>query len=141
MTISRITLSEVAPRPIVKEMHPNLYSKHTAHMRKAALLSYNYSNLDDFMVLHFSSKTMKEIAKETNEYFERVAYRAQVLKQLGLIKNKRKPISREIYMLTMEMKRLHKRIEQIKQTMADIKARKQLKKVMSEEHTQHADHH
>ena len=120
MTISRITLSEVAPRPIVKEMHPNLYSKHTAHMSKAALLSYNYSNLDDFMVLHFSSKTMKEIAKETNEYFERVAYRAQVLKQLGLIKNKRNPSNRKKFMLVMELKKLNKRIEEVKTLLSEM---------------------
>ena len=118
-TTSRITFTETTPRPIVKDMHPDLYSRHTAHMCKAEKLTYNYSNLDDFIAVNYANKSMRLIAKETNEYFERVLYRVQVLKQLGLIKSKNNPRSGKRIALIREMTVLNHRIKEIKQMLTE----------------------
>jgi|TARA_R110000787_G_scaffold2_5_gene17 hypothetical protein len=109
------------PRPIVKSTNPALYKRHTAHMKKAQVLTYNYSTLDDYVAENWESKTSKQMASDTNEYFTRVVYRVQVLKALGLIKNKNIPSKYGIIRqeLIQEMKVLTVRITEIKKVLND----------------------
>ena len=76
-------------RPVVKSTNPELYVQHTFHMKRACKYTYNYSVLDDYILENWASKTIREISDETNEYSERVVYRTQVLKAVGLIAKKR----------------------------------------------------
>jgi len=75
-------------RPVVKSFNANLYAEHTFHMKRAHEYTYNYAPLDDYILANWSSKTHRQIADDMNEYYNRVVYRVQVLKTLGLIKNK-----------------------------------------------------
>ena len=75
-------------RPVVKSTNPELYVQHTYHMKRATKYTYNYSSLDDYIVENWDNKSIKEIAEDTNEYFNRVVYRVQVLKAHGLIEGK-----------------------------------------------------
>ena len=76
-------------RPVVKATNPELYVQHTFHMQKARKYTYNYSSLDDYIVENWDTKSIQQIADETNEYFNRVVYRVQILQSLKLLKNKR----------------------------------------------------
>ena len=58
-------------------------------MQKASKYTYNYSSLDDYIVENWDNKSIQQIADETNEYFNRVVYRVQILQSLKLLKNKR----------------------------------------------------
>ena len=58
-------------------------------MQKARKYTYNYSSLDDYIVENWDTKSIQQIADETNEYFNRVVYRVQILQSLKLLKNKR----------------------------------------------------
>jgi hypothetical protein len=78
-------------RPIVKSAYPAFYQHYTYHRKKADRLTYNYAQLDDYIIRHWADKSMQQIADETNEYYNRVVYRVDVLKTLGLIKRKNKP--------------------------------------------------
>lgn len=75
-------------RPVVKSSNPNLYVQHTFHMKRATEYTYNYAPLDDYILANWKTKTHRQIADDTNEYYNRVVYRVSVLKTLGLIKNK-----------------------------------------------------
>jgi hypothetical protein len=75
-------------RPVVKSIKPELYVQHTFHMQKARKYTYNYSALDDYILANWDNKTLKEIAADTNEYFNRVVYRVELLKAAGIIKGK-----------------------------------------------------
>ena len=76
-------------RPVVKATNPELYVQHTYRMQKARKYTYNYSSLDDYIVENWDTKSIQQIADETNEYFNRVVYRVQILQSLKLLKNKR----------------------------------------------------
>ena len=72
-------------RPVVKSLKPELYVQHTFHMKKARKYTYNYSALDDYILANWDSKTLKEIASDTNEYYNRVVYRVDLLRASGII--------------------------------------------------------
>ena len=74
--------------PKVKSAHPELYAEHTFHMNKARKFTYNYVVIDEVLVECWDEMTIDEVAEALNEYRERVAYRVQVLKALGMIKPK-----------------------------------------------------
>ena len=78
--------NEYAPK--VKAAHPELYAEHTFHMKKAVSYTYNYSIIDEVILEFWDEMTVPEIAEAMNEYPNRIVYRVQVLKTLGLIKNK-----------------------------------------------------
>jgi|TARA_R110000822_G_scaffold98502_3_gene222832 hypothetical protein len=102
-------------RPVVKLTNPELYVQHTFHMKRAGNYTYNYSGLDDYILENWASKTIREISDETNEYFERVVYRTQVLKAVGLIAKKRSRRSpvlmRKRKMLAMWLKEIDAQLE------------------------------
>ena len=74
--------------PVVKSAFPELYAEHTFHMKKAVSYTYNYCVIDEVIVELWDEMTMAQIAEALNEYPNRIAYRVQVLKTKGLIKNK-----------------------------------------------------
>jgi|TARA_A100001015_G_C14487074_1_gene517763 hypothetical protein len=74
--------------PKVKAAHPELYAEHTFHMKKAVSYTYNYSIIDEVILELWDEMTVPEIAEAMNEYPNRIVYRVQVLKTLGLIKGK-----------------------------------------------------
>lgn len=74
--------------PVVKTSNPTLYENHTFHMQKARKYTYNYVAIDEVLVDLYDTMTVKEIAEALNEYPSRINYRVNVLKTLGLIKNK-----------------------------------------------------
>ena len=102
-------------RPVVKSTNPELYVQHTFHMKKARNYTYNYSGLDDYIVENWPNKTLREISEETNEYFERVVYRTQVLKAVGLItkkRNRRSPVlMKKRKMVAMWLKEIDAKLE------------------------------
>jgi hypothetical protein len=57
-------------------------------MKKARKYTYNYSALDDYILANWDSKTLKEIASDTNEYYNRVVYRVDLLRASGIISGK-----------------------------------------------------
>jgi hypothetical protein len=57
-------------------------------MKKCVAYTYNYAFLDDYIAEHWYTKTIPQIAAETNEYPQRVAYRSHVLQKIGLIQPK-----------------------------------------------------
>lgn len=66
--------------PIVKNIKPELYTKYTKHMSRADRLSYNYSVIDDYIKEHISTKSIRQMASDLNEYDMRITYRIQVLR-------------------------------------------------------------
>ena len=74
--------------PKVKSAHPELYAEHTFHMQRAVPYTYNYTVIDEVILELWDEMTMAEIAFALNEYPNRIVYRVQVLKTLGMIKNK-----------------------------------------------------
>ena len=76
-------------RPIVKSAYPAFYEHYTYHFKRADIHTYNYAQLDDYIIRHWENKTIQQIADETNEYYNRVVYRVQVLRDMKLIKRKR----------------------------------------------------
>ena len=77
-------------RPIVKSAYPAFSEHYTYHFKRANIHTYNYAQLDDYIIRHWENKTIQQIADETNEYHHRVVYRTQVLRDMKLIKRKRK---------------------------------------------------
>ena len=84
-----MTNSKTTTRPVVKSMKPELYVQHTFHMKKALHYTYNYSVVDDYILENWRTSTIKAMANELNEYQLRVAYRVEILKEAGLIEQKR----------------------------------------------------
>lgn len=76
-------------RPVVKSMKPELYVQHTFHMKKARSYTYNYAVMDDYILQNWHKSSIKDMAKELNEYSQRVEYRIQVLKAAGFLGMKR----------------------------------------------------
>jgi hypothetical protein len=83
-----MTNTNTTTRPVVKSTNPELYVEHTFHMQKARKYTYNYSMLDDYILANWGDKTLKQIAADTNEYFNRVVYRVDLLKEVGVIEGK-----------------------------------------------------
>ena len=75
-------------KPVVASAHPEIYVNHTYHMSKAAMYTYNYASLDDYILANWKTTTQAQIAKDTNELITRVQYRIQVLKNAGVIEVK-----------------------------------------------------
>jgi len=71
--------------PVVKNSHPELYAEHTFHMSKARKYTYNYVVIDEVIRELWGEMTMEEMAEALNEYPNRIKYRVQVLKELGVI--------------------------------------------------------
>jgi predicted transcriptional regulator len=84
-----MTNTNTTTRPLVKAIKPELYAKHTFHMKKAEKFTYNYAVLDDYIVENYAGKSIKQIASDMNEYHHRVQYRVTVLETAKLIKRKR----------------------------------------------------
>ena len=57
-------------------------------MKRAVPYTYNYTVIDEVILELWDEMTMAEIAFALNEYPNRIVYRVQVLKTLGMIKNK-----------------------------------------------------
>jgi len=79
---------KLTDRPVVKSTNPELYVQHTYHMKRAVRYTYNYSVVDDYIVQNWRKSTAKRIASDLNEYQERIEYRIQVLKTVGLLGRK-----------------------------------------------------
>lgn len=84
--------------PIVSAIAPEIYANNTAHMSRAKSHTYNYASIDDYIVEHYMSKTVNDIARDLNEYNERIQYRIQVLVRHNIIirKNERKRMERTL---------------------------------------------
>jgi DNA repair ATPase RecN len=57
-------------------------------MSKARKYTYNYVVIDEVIRELWGEMTMEEMAEALNEYPNRIKYRVQVLKELGVIENK-----------------------------------------------------
>tara|TARA_R110002124_G_scaffold222741_1_gene388144 strand:- start:454 stop:711 length:258 start_codon:yes stop_codon:yes gene_type:complete len=57
-------------------------------MKRAVRYTYNYSVVDDYIVQNWRKSTAKRMAGDLNEYQERIEYRIQVLKIVGLLGRK-----------------------------------------------------
>ena len=102
--------------PKVLSTHPDLYAQHTFHMNKARKFTYNYVVIDEVLLEHWDDMTIDEVAKALNEYRERVAYRVQVLKELGMIKPKytgKTKLLAEQRKLRVQMRKVEKQLNAI----------------------------
>ena len=110
-----MTNSKTTTRPVVKSMKPELYVQHTFHMKKARHYTYNYSVVDDYILENWRTSTIKAMANELNEYQLRVAYRVEILKEAGLIEQKRVRRSTKLLkqrkMLVMWLKEVDAKLE------------------------------
>ena len=79
---------KLTDRPVVKSTNPELYVNHTYHMKRAIKYTYNYSAVDDYIVQNWRKSTAKRMAGDLNEYQQRIEYRIQVLKSVGLLGSK-----------------------------------------------------
>ena len=87
-------------KPLVKNTNPELYVKHTAHMSRAGIHTYNYASVDDYILQNWRVSTIKQIASDLNEYPNRIVYRVQVLQAVGLID--RKNVTKRSKLLTQQ---------------------------------------
>jgi hypothetical protein len=78
-------MTKVNTKPVVKNAVPSLYERHTFHMSKAAMYTYNYSSLDEYIIENYANMTIKTIANNLNEYLNRVKYRVEKLQDLGVL--------------------------------------------------------
>lgn len=102
--------------PVVKTKHPELYVNHTFHMSRAEKYTYNYAVLDEVIVAAYDTMTLDEIAEALNEYRNRVIYRTQVLRKMGLIKSKhtgKTAMMKEKRELRMRLKKLDKQLAEV----------------------------
>lgn len=102
--------------PKVLSTYPDLYAQHTFHMNKARKFTYNYVVIDEVLLEHWDDMTIDEVAKALNEYRERVAYRVQVLKELGMIKPKytgKTKLLQEQRKLRVQMRKIEKQLNAI----------------------------
>lgn len=109
-------------KPICKTIAPELYSRHTKHMSRAKKLSYNYANIDDYIVEHFGKKSIRQMAEDLNEYFDRVVYRYQVLQDKGIIMSprKRRRLEMQIKELELQMIDTYVDIKRIKRQLTKL---------------------
>ena len=87
-------------KPLVKNTNPELYVKHTAHMSRAGIHTYNYASVDDYILQNWKVSTAKQIASDLNEYPTRINYRVTVLQAVGLID--RKNVTKRSKLLTQQ---------------------------------------
>lgn len=102
--------------PVVKTAHPEVYANHTFHMQRAKNFTYNYSIIDEVIVELWDDMTIEQIAEAMNEYPNRVIYRTQVLRKLGLIKSKhtgKTALLKEQRKLRMRLKKIEAELNEI----------------------------
>jgi len=76
-----------------------IYTKHQevgAYKPKAKPFTYNYTSTDAILFECYADTTMKDIATALREPFNRVMYRAKVLRDNDLISRKRKFATRTV---------------------------------------------
>ena len=78
-------MTNVNTKPVVATSNPQLYANHTFHMSRATPFTYNYAVVDDYILANYMTKSQRQMAKDLNEYPNRIAYRVQVLKANGII--------------------------------------------------------
>ena len=86
-------------------------------MKKCGAYTYNDAFLDDYIAEHWYTKTIQQIADETNEYNQRVEYRSQVLQKIGLIHPKFRQdgcalLKQERRELRFKLKKVEQKLEQ-----------------------------
>ena len=109
-------MTNSAYTPKVLSAHPALYAEHTYHMNKARKFTYNYVVIDEVLVECWNEMTIDEVAEALNEYRERVAYRVQVLKKLGMIKAKytgKTKLLTEQRKLRVQLRKVEKQLDAI----------------------------
>lgn len=102
--------------PKVQSAHPELYAEHTFHMNKARKFTYNYVMIDEVLVECWNEMTIAEIAEALNELPNRIVYRIQVLKALGMIKGKhtgKTKLLQEQRKLRVQMRKVEKQLQAI----------------------------
>ena len=106
---------KLTDRPVVKTTNPELYVNHTYHMKRAIKYTYNYSVVDDYIVQNWRKSTAKRMAGDLNEYQQRIEYRIQVLKSVGLLGRKnnteRGKLVKEYKVLMTQVKAIKKKLE------------------------------
>lgn len=112
----------IKTKPICKTVAPELYTRHTAHMKKAKALTYNYAVIDDYIVEHYGKKTLRQIADDLNEYYNRILYRWQVLEAKGLILSprKRRRLERQVEAMEQQMVMTYLEAQKIKAKLAKL---------------------
>lgn len=106
--------------PIVKTNMPNLYESYTGHMTKAMIHSYNYASIDDALRINYENgfpKTLKQIAEDNNEYYNRVVYRYQVLRKAKVIVG-----ARDVKFAQEELTRVQKQRQVLSRTARMVKS-------------------
>ncbi len=78
-------MTNVNTKPVVATSNPQLYVNHTFHMSRATPFTYNYAVVDDYILANYMTKSQRQMAKDLNEYPNRIAYRVQILKANGII--------------------------------------------------------
>ena len=109
-----MTNSAYAPK--VQSKYPELYAEHTFHMNKAKAYTYNYVVIDEVLLECWNDMTTAEIAQATREPINRITYRTQVLKKLGVIKTKhtgKTKLLKEQRKLRVEMRKVEKQLREI----------------------------
>ena len=109
-------MTNSAYTPVVKAAHPELYAEHTFHMNKARKFTYNYAMIDEVLVECWNEMTIAEIAEAMNELPNRIVYRIQVLKALGMIKGKytgKTKLLQEQRKLRVQMRKVEKQLKAI----------------------------
>ena len=106
--------------PIVETNMPNLYESYTGHMSKAMIHSYNYASIDDALRINYENgfpKTLKQIAEDNNEYYNRVVYRYQVLRKAKVIVG-----ARDVKFAQEELTRVQKQRQVLSRTARMVKS-------------------
>jgi hypothetical protein len=102
--------------PVVMTKHPELYAEHTFHMNKAKPFTYNYVMIDEVLLECWDEMTIAEVAEALNELPNRVTYRTQVLKKLGVIKSKytgKTKLLQEQRKLRVQLRKVEKQLDAI----------------------------
>ena len=109
-------MTNSAYTPKVLSTHPELYAEHTYHMNKAKPFTYNYVMIDEVLVECWDEMTIAEVAEALNELPNRVTYRTQVLKKLGVIKSKytgKTKLLQEQRKLRVQLRKVEKQLDAI----------------------------
>ena len=109
-------MTNSAYTPKVLSDHPELYAEHTYHMNKAKPFTYNYVVIDEVLVECWDEMTIAEVAEALNELPNRVIYRTQVLKKLGVIKSKytgKTKLLQEQRKLRVQLRKVEKQLDAI----------------------------
>jgi len=104
--------------PKVQAAHPELYKEYTFHMNKARKFTYNYVMIDEVLLECWHEMTIAEVAEALNELPNRVVYRIQVLKALGLIKGKHTGKTK----LLKQQRELRVKLREVEQQLDEISA-------------------